>query len=350
MNRLFALFFFCGIGFSILIAPPSLDGQGAGQNGRYQGLTQPHYRARFEALTKGGFKYWDKGYLITYGFDENGVTATPGQPAVRLYDQAGRPRDVMIAIPGAESVSVADAAVNHSGGLFVAGGATSTEGAIGNFIASIDNNGHIQKIIRTTPFMPVYICSADSDKEGTVWSYGFERDENGRRIENSLMLRQFNLDTGQLRAVLDPKVLASGWNLSRGRFPGDIRLRCSSKNVGLYNGSSSEWIVYNLETNTLKISRVTSLPPTAQVRMTGFAMSESGEAFASLHDRSKKVPESGLFHLQRGVTNTATWAPVPGTIGPYLNGGPIERLLGMDGDDLIYTQSFFDDLCWAKLK
>src|SRR5262249_36269248 len=316
----------------------------------YQGFAKPHYRAKFAPLTNGGFKYWDKGYLITYGFEADNPSADPGKAQVRLYDQAGRTREVTIAIKDAESISIADAAVNRSGKLFVAGGATSKDGTISNFIARVDEDGHIKKILRTTPFMPVYICSADSDKDNTVWSYGFDRDENGRRIDGSLMLRQFSLETGQLQALLDPKKLSPGWNLTRGRFPGDISLRCSSKNVGLYNGSSNEWIVFNLETNNLKISKISPLPPKTQVRMTGFAMTESGEVFASLHDKSKTVPESGLFRLQFDAANNASWVPVAGTIGPYLNGGPIERLLGIDGDDVVYTQSWWDDLCWSKLK
>lgn len=246
----------------------------------------------------------------------------------------------------ADSVSITDAAVNRAGNLVVSGGAENQAGVIANFIASIGSDGRLSQVIRTTPFLPIYVCAAE---DGTVWSFGIDRDEEGRGIEKSLRLRQYSLDKGQLRATLDVSTLNSaGWTLTQGRYPGEISLRCNSQKVGLYNGRSGEWVEFDFAANRLKVAKVNPLPSPKEIRITGFALTEAGDVFVSLHDRSSLPPRSGIFRLEFDSTGLGSWVPVKNTVGPYLHGGPIERLLGADGTDLVYTRDLDGVAYWSK--
>ena len=307
-------------------------------------LSEPRYQGQLPPpVNSYPFKYWDKGYLIAYTAGDT----SPSRPAAILYDRDGRiARQVTVWFKDADSVAIVDAAVSRSGNAVVAGGTESPTGAIANFIASIGDDGRVRQVIRTTPFTPAYICAGE---DGTVWAYGHDRDENGKRVEGSLRLLQYSFDKGQTRAMLDASVLGSpGWKLSHGHYPGEVELRCSSSKVGLLNGASSEWVEFDIPSNKLKVSKIEPLPPIDQMRITGVALTDSGEVFVSLHDRSSKPPRSGLFRLSFVGSDVGKWAPVEDTVGPFLQGAKVGQLLGTDGTNLIYTRDLDGTAYWSK--
>jgi hypothetical protein len=310
-------------------------------------LNEPYRQAQFHALLQDGFQRWDNGYLITHGW--NGTLQTsPSKPGVALYDKDGQiAREAVVWLDGARSVSVGDAATSRSGRLVVSGGSINQQGAIANLIAEIGADNRVRHVIRTTPFMPVYVCALD---DGTVWSYGVDRDDHLAGIENSLRLRHYSFEKGQLRALLDATRLSrgEGWLLERGHYPGEINLRCNSQTLALYNAASSELVEVDLHSNSLKVTQVAPLPSPPEFQITGFALTDSGALFASFYDRSRKPAVSGLFTLNREAAGGAKWVPVEGTVGPYLHGSSIERLLGADGDDLVYTSLKDGKMFWSK--
>ncbi len=311
-------------------------------------LSEPHHQSHFSPLDNPyhGFRVWDKDYLIAYAMDGT-FDASPSKPAVVLYDRDGRTaREAIVWFKDAASTGVDDASLTKSGKLVVSGGTTSPAGVIANFIAEIDDTGHISRVIRTTPFLPIYICAAE---DGTVWSYGIDRDGGGKGVKSSLRLRQYSFDKGQLRAMLDVTSLNSlGWTLDRGVYPGQISLRCTPQKVGIYNGHSNEWVEFDIPTNTLKVSKVEPLPPPKELRITGFALAESGDVFVSMHDRASQPPRSGLFRLSFVGSDVGKWVPVKDTVGPYLHGARVGQLLGVDGTDLVYTSDLDGGAHWSK--
>jgi hypothetical protein len=263
------------------------------QEGVPERISEPSFQQTFPVFLKASYSRWDKNYFVAYGF--NGVFAAgPGEPAVILYDRDGHiAREAIVWFEDARSVSIISAAVTTSGKLVVAGGTINSAGVIANFIAEIGNDGHISRVVRTSPFLPVQICS--SDEEGTVWSFGFDRDQEGRGVVNSLVLRQYSFEKGQLQAMLDRSTLGPAWSLYNGHYPGELNLRCNSQTVGIYNGAANQWIEYDIRAKKLTIVKVTPLPPPKEIHITGFALTESGGIFASVHDRSKIPPMSGVF-------------------------------------------------------
>jgi hypothetical protein len=160
-------------------------------------------------------------------------------------------------------------------------------------------------------------------------------------------LRQFSFDKGQLKAMVDLSNLnAAGWQLHTGAYPGQMSLRCTSHTVGLFNGASSEWIKFDIPSGKLTVSKVKPLPSVADMRITGFALTESGEVFASLYDRLAK--RSGLFRLSFDSSELGSWDAVDGTVGPVSQNSSFE-LLGADGDGLIYTRNSDGTTYWSAI-
>jgi len=277
----------------------------------------------------------------------------PDKPGVVLYDRYGAvARQATIWLEGAASVIVEDAAVSPSGNLVVAGGALNKDGAVATFIAEIGSDDRISRIVRTTPFTPTSVCALE---DGTVWAYGFDRDAHDMLVEDSPRLRQYSFEKGRLQAVLNTSTLPDAesdreaWRLAGAKYVGQVNFRCNSKTVVLYNGRTGDLIEYELQRNALKLSKVAAVPVGRSFHITGFALTDSGEIFASFHDASNpKAPVSGLFRLSRDSSSGAKWVAVPGTSGLYLKDSPIHRLWGADGDALVYSRLNDGRLFWTK--
>jgi len=312
-------------------------------------VPEASHKGRFPAVLQAGFRSWDKGHLIAV---VAGALA-PNSPAVTVYDRDGRvTRETPIWMDGASEVMLTDAAMSQTGSLIVSGGARNADGAVTNFIAEIGADNRVQKVIRTTPFTPYYVCALDN---GTVWSYGFDRDRNLKGVQNSLRLRNFSFEKGELQALLNTTALPGGrvsgdWLLPLGRYRGEISFGCNSKMVTLYNSRSGDLVEVDLKSNTMTMTKVLLLPASPpDFLITGFALTDSGAIFASFRDRTHHgSPQYGLFRLKRERASTAQWVAVPGTVG-YLKDTPIQKLWGADGDELVYARQDDGELYWSKL-
>ena len=312
-------------------------------------LAEISNQGNFSATLQGGFRYWSNRYLIAFNME-----MVPNRAGVALYDRYGAvAREATVWLEGARSLSLTNVAVSPSGNLVVSGGTTNNEGVIANFIAEIGSDDRVRRVVRTSPFVPWNLCALD---DGTVWAYGVERDASGNMVENSLRLRQYSFDKGRLQAMFDPSALADAqtsrdiWGLIQGGYPGVINLRCNSKMVVLYNARTGDLVEYDLQKKQMTVSKVAALPVDRTFHVTGFALTDSGEMFASFHDAANpKAVVSGLFHLEHDNGSSGyKWVAVPGTAGAYLKDSPIERLWGADGDKLVFSRLKDGRLYWTK--
>jgi len=311
-------------------------------------LGEPYHQAQFPALLNSGVTRWENGYLIAFIFNGTGVV-TPSKAAVEVYGKGGEfVRQAFVWFDDAKLVTVSAATMSRSGKLFVSGATVSQQGAIASFIAEIGADDHIARLIRTNPFSPRLVCSME---DGTVWSYGFERDDHSNAAPSAPRLRHFSFEKGELQALLDTSTLNDDWSLDLGRYPGEVSLQCNSKSVVVYNGQTGDLIEVDAATNKERVTKLSPLPPPPNFTINGFVLTDSGDLFASFKDRSHspKTPTlSGLFRLNRDGANGAAWAPIQETVGPYLHGSPIHRLMGADGDDLVYTSLKDGRMFWSK--
>jgi hypothetical protein len=314
------------------------------------GLDKPYHQAQFSALLQGGWQYWQNGYLVAWHIDGG----SPSKAAVHVYNKDGQiVREAIVWFDGAELLSVTHAAISPSGRLVVSGGVQTASGMNTTYIAEIGKDDHISRVIRPAPYAARRLCAAE---DGTVWAYGLDRDNRLADIYDSLRVRQFSFEKGQLRAMLDiSKTVTPDWEYPEGHEGDDFSFRCNAKTVVVYNSTSSDLIEVDAKTGTIKTTKVAELPSfdIREFYINGFALTESGEMFASYVDRRQKPVTSGLFHLVRDRSNgTAKWVAVEGTVGRYVQGSNdalIQRLLGADGDDLVYTKHVMDGkLYWSK--
>src|SRR5262249_58873259 len=107
-----------------------------------------------------------------------------------------------------------------------------------------------------------------------------------------------------------------------------MNLRCKSKIVVLYNAATGDLVEYDLQKNQMTISKVAALPTARTFQITGFALTDSGEMFASFYGAANlKAVVSGLFHLERvSASGGYKWGAGAGTGGLYLQGSPIPPL------------------------
>jgi hypothetical protein len=313
-------------------------------------LADVSHQANFP-IVDAQFHYWSNGYLVTF---DSPPVMVPNKAGVALYDRYGAVvREPIVWLEGARSISLTDVAVSRSGNLVVGGGTTNNEGAIANFIAEIGSDDRVHRVVRTSPFVPWRLCALD---DGTVWAFGNDRDASLSLVENAPRLRQYSFEKGRLQAMLDTSALPDAqssrdvWRLSQGRYLGALNLRCNSKMVILYNAGTGDLVQYDLQKNNMKVSKVAALPAERTFHITGFALTASGEIFASFHDAANpKAVLSGLFHLEPDSAGSGyKWVAVPGTVGTYLKDSPIQKLWGADGDKLVFSRLKDGRLYWTK--
>src|SRR5262249_2539309 len=139
------------------------------------------------------------------------------------------------------------------------------------------------------------------------------------------------------------------WKLLQGRYPGEVNLRCNSKKVVVYHAATGDLAEFDLQNNSFQLTKVSGIQSAPTVsHVSGFALTDSGDLFASVLDMSRQPFTSGLFKLRRDEPGRATWIPVGGTAGPYLHGSSIEHLLGSEGNDLVYTSARDGRAYWSK--
>src|SRR5260370_30738524 len=132
------------VGLVLFFQPCFLGQDGPGTQVR---LAEPYHQAHFPALLQGGFKYWDKGYLVTYALDGT-LHVSPNKPGVLLYDKYGHiAREAVVWLNGARSVSVGDAAVSQSGQMVRSGRTANEKAAGGKFFCEIGSGGRRHQIL-----------------------------------------------------------------------------------------------------------------------------------------------------------------------------------------------------------
>src|SRR5262249_51985002 len=239
-----------------------------------QTMPAPYRNALFPALLQRGFTYWDNGYLVAY----SPYPLTPVKSAVVLYGKAGEvAREATVWFEGANSVSLSSAAVSKSGRLVVSGGTTNDQGVIANFIAELGPDNHVARVIRTSPFLPAYICALD---DATVWSLGSDRDDHLASIDGSFRLREFAFGKGQRKAMLDTSKMDSEWRLLEGRYPGEVNLRCNSKKVVVYHAATGDLAEFDLQNNSFRLTKVSAIQsPPPLSHLTAFPLTDSAHLF-----------------------------------------------------------------------
>lgn len=298
--------------------------------------------------------YWAHGRGFWKG--DNLVFIDPRAPRVDLYNKDSIYSSIKIKFPDNADVHVYDAIVTTKGRLIVSG-CYKTDIDSSNwhcFIGFANSDERVSPIVDTKEFTPQTISTCDDG--ATVWAFGRSRKSwnNERHAHDPYdALRQYDMADGRVKtSTLGTSTLSSGISSAGGNPPDQI-MQCHDKTLGLYAGRSDEWIEYDTYTNKLsrwklrkddhnwaiaaKDGTVPPLPPVRD-RVTGLAMLDSGEIFASFnHVVEAKDATTGLFRLVKS-DNRGTWSPVEGTQGAFKEQGTFKQLEGTDGKNLVYSR------------
>jgi len=276
--------------------------------------------------------HWSGDSLVVYERVVSGYAH-----AISVYGRDGKQKfGVPFSIDGAADIHISDAALAADGSVVVAAGSRGKDDTISNFIAHIGKDGKLLDIVRTTPYVVRMVCPI---ADGTVWTAGFERDEKLRSVKQYEILRQYSFKTGLVASALDASKMAhpADWPMyfPVGMYPWETALRATSKTLGFYSGPSNEWITLDLTTHEVRREPVKALGKGEQ--LTGFAMTESGQVFASIEVAGKN-PSLGLFELVADQSGVRSWLPVRGTLRTADAAGDLTftRLLGSTGNQIVY--------------
>lgn len=272
--------------------------------------------------------YSDRGYLISRKIE----SVAPGTANVMLYGRDGQKvREATIWFPESTRVAITSAAVTPDGRIVASGEADKTDGTRAPFIALTDLSGKVTSVIQTKDFYPTNVCVAP---DNTVWSFGATLwDEVNHRPLPGDLLRHFDFGKGQLAGYIPGSTLP-------GSSSHDTKtlMRCSSRDVAIFSGPESAYILMSYESNAPRLYNAT-LPP--GLWLVGFGIRGSGNAYSVLIDRERADnPAQGLYSMELDeIAKAVRWSPVQGAVGSRTNPGTVTRLWGTDGESLVLSRS-----------
>jgi hypothetical protein len=271
---------------------------------------------------------WSNGAMTSFQY---GMLT---HPAVAVWDENGVKREVPeVSIPGATSTSVASAVVTPDGKLLAAVGAEDGAGRVDNYIAVSDGAGFLRPLFKTTPFVPLELCSAEGNR---VWAFGWQRsaEQWDREAKSYAVLREFDLARGEVRGVLQRATIAAA-NLPKSRIPHQLALRCAKGRVVLFLGTLRKLVESDVRTGLLSEWAVAELPDNTKIA--SLETTDSGAIFAVVH---KREGPSVLCRLERRGSS-AEWTRLGAA------GSGVMYLAGFAGDELIIV-NLQGDAVWRQ--
>jgi len=231
-------------------------------------------------------------------------------PVLYWIDRDGRRDEALFTIEDASTIWVDDVAGSQDGYTVAVGAALTSDVRGTTFLARISPDRQSQVVTRTWPYCPMVVTFA---ADGKVWTVGHLFSEDGNETLAYNVLRVFD-KSGKL--VGSTKVATKG-------IPGEELsfLRASRDRVGWLNRSNE---YFEFGPDMTEIGRFKGPELGSDREITGFALSEDGDAIVSTFGKEK----TDFLFLDRA---TGVWTP--------LSTGPASfrwaRAAGFDGSVLV---------------
>lgn len=324
---------------------------GAPNTGR---LSEAFHTASYsEAFKSNGIQpSWNQGYL-THMTDNK----TPGGPNVEMYDRTGKhARDARVWFPNTTEILLLDAIALESGGVLASGHAAMDKGdkSGANFLAKTNATGNVIAFFKTGTFLSLRVCQG---ADGTVWALGRDLQKSSEKDNSPMLLRRFSFEGGFLQGYLSrDSVELPSHPVSPGGGPQGSYLHCGRAKISLYLNQSDELIEVDVNTQGVERWRM-DLSPIPHGKITGFAVTDSGQMYASLYalKTEEQTNTQGLFEIlvEQGKT-VGFLLPVAGTLNSHREGesgtrNAIWKIWGSDGDSLIIGKQNDPELSWVRV-
>ena len=276
------------------------------------------------ALVHGPIPKWDRGHFLS-----RDMFTEPGR--VIASDESGNiVREFRLSLPDAKNVSLTDTAVSPGGTYAVAGTAADNEGAYAAFIAWFDQNGAVNRVVRTSPYVALTIRFTD---DGSLWSFGrvIERAAGLETEPAHETLRQYGTDGVLIDSFLPRATFDARSHPARSSY-----LVTNGNGVGVYSETAMEWIELSVSDGTIQRFPAAVFP--GRFRVTGVAVTTSGAVYVSIRHKIQDPPagstETDITAIYRLDRPTGNWLEMT---GDESNTGLI---FGADGNELIISGGF----------
>jgi hypothetical protein len=287
--------------------------------------------ARVGALYSDRQPLWTRGALVSVESNKTRV------PVIHAFDDAGRELSpIAFTIPGATLIQVLGVSRGSDGAAGLVGRAFNRDSREGGFISWISPDHQTVKTIQPAPYMPFLVTIAP---DGTIWTLGTElvnEVENDPGVNPAHgVIRQFSTNGTQLSSFLPRSDVFGGKWLG---LPNGF-LVSNKERVGWYARSAQEYLEMTFDGKVTRFSGFA--PPKSTLYITGLAITDDNEVFASALQSGRAVHKTGLYRLDRG---SGTWIPLvppPGTEGASILGSDANRLVLRGTDTSTYELKFF---------
>lgn len=276
-----------------------------------RGLTvDSSFEAEHLALLK-----WERGYLLGYDIDRSIAMAVDrsGKAVLRAH----------ISPQQASHVLLRDISASPGGTFAVAFSGIGPSGGFAGFIAWLDHTGSTAQLVQVASGEPFLVCFAD---DGTLWAAVQMYTENLAEAAAYDMLRHYDASGKFIGSALARRVFPAG------PFPGDPgSLTASHDRIGFLASASRTWV--ELTYSGKDLGHWTLPGPPA--KLSKALLSQSNEVYIGQQeriDRTTEVVKSYLFDKPSNSFQELDSSAV--------NGGRPARLVGVDGDELVYVASY----------
>lgn len=254
------------------------------------------------------FPTWASGLLVGYLKNES------SGPIIFTVDREGRRTETLFTIPGSNYIELMNTTARETGELVILGHALTAEGSQTSFIATISADRTRQTMTRVWPYMP-YIVTVAPD--GTIWTIGMVKTEDGRGSVALHVLRRFQPDG----RMLDSRTLKLRGDST---FETISQFRSSADRVALFT-PENEYIEFSLNGGEMDRYEGPVRAPSKDLSAVFMGLSRDGRVIITHHTAAGNQ----FLELDR---KNRSWVPVE-----FVGKAPRKyaEVLGFDGTTLV---------------
>lgn len=245
---------------------------------------------------------WSHGALINVQYQDT------NNPLIWI-DDGNTQHAVPFSITGALSMLVYDYDRGTDGTLWLSGSATDSDGRTAGFVAWISADHINSLVIRTGQYRPLRIAAAP---DGTLWSVGSES-MTKTPSPDAAVIRRFDKSGRTVSSLIQQSTIAHVAYLE----PILNSVRASSDRIAWYcvgfdDHTTGRYVEISLDGKLLTDISIHLPSNSLRYQITGFALSDEGDAFLSANTRGAGQSASLTSHLGAYVLDRSAgaWKPL----------------------------------------
>lgn len=251
--------------------------------------------------------------------------------------------DTNLVLPDVARIQIRHAAIAQDGTIAVTAALFGRQGEFVSSILWLDSNGHIQRVVRTSPFAAARLVFAP---DGSLWAAGRLHDDKFETAPDHDILRKYDAKGAMCGSALPLR----GLNTAVDKHPGTSALLMSSgTRLGVYVASTNEWFELDFDGNPLGRWQLPPLPAGLVVSGAGFTDAH-GPVLSLLGPPTAAAPQVAKRNVKILQFDRSRTALVEaGGIDELPPNRGTAVVIGADGDSVVLYESP-DRISWLKIR